>query len=239
MLPCLYRHLRLDCISLRRLVQYCSRESGVTGLTYVRCLTLELQPQPPERDEQQDQILQDGNRTTHKFWIALRTMKNVLRYTNHLSVFSIFQDRCADNAMGYWIPHESIIDVIQALPQCCTHLEIDCDGLDRPHLRRGHLCDSVRQLVPRLQSLRLRLAALCPSIFIPSYSFQESPDQERLQSQLSGAVPVPSLISLILNCSLNWHSDSVVCERLHRCYSNLVPTAFTSRLALAKITRQL
>ncbi len=54
--------------------------------------------------------------------------------------------------------------ILQSLPATCVNVEIDSSGYDLPHPESDHLCDILRQIIPRLRHLSLRLRHLCPAI---------------------------------------------------------------------------
>jgi hypothetical protein len=238
-LPCLYRHLRLDDRNLARFVDGPADKARDTALAHVQCLSIQLRSQQSQSDEHRDRIMQDGNHATHRLWANLRSLRVALRSMPNLSVFSIYQDKYADSAMGYWIPHDCLILILQSLPLSCIHLEVDCYGMDRADMRRGHLCDTIRSLLPRLESLRLCLSTLCAGLFLARYRFQEQVDPGYLQLLAKEAGPVLSLRSVIINCSPNWHTGSVVCACMHKYAGNVVPSASLSRISMVQILRQL
>ena len=79
----------------------------------------------------------------------------------------------------YCYCHECILSprffasIIKALPETCTDLELDTGGADKAHIDKAHiasssgddhdtLCEALHDVLPQLQHLRLRVAAICP-----------------------------------------------------------------------------
>ena len=67
----------------------------------------------------------------------------------------------------------SLAGILNSLPQSCMSLELKLDtkGRDDDPLcgffdtgASSHLCMTIRQLLPRLRHLRLRLGSICPSL---------------------------------------------------------------------------
>jgi hypothetical protein len=59
----------------------------------------------------------------------------------------------------------SLADIIRSLPQQCCNLELDTQGNDRAEAGCTHLREAIRDAVPGLQRLRLRLSTLCEALF--------------------------------------------------------------------------
>lgn len=238
-LPCMYRHLQLDCENLTRFVNRHTGEVPTAGLDQVECLSLELKPQQRASHEDREVVELRGNNATHQLWANLRLLRLVLQHTSHLSTFSISSDVFGNAAPGYWIPHEYLIELLRSLPQCCVHLELDCNGSDQCHLRRGHICDSIRQLLPRLRSLRLRLETLCPRVFSAAYVFEQQMDEDYLETLLSKTEVAQELRSIVLNTSLHWFRSTILCAGIHKCPPGRVPRRLQSRIPLARMMRRL
>lgn len=66
----------------------------------------------------------------------------------------------------------SVIELIDALPQTCTALEIDTSGFE---IYRGHehLCPHIAHMLPRLEHLRVRAGQICPAFINPPYHMKE------------------------------------------------------------------
>ena len=98
------------------------------------------------------------------------------------------------------IRRATIIALLDALPATCTNLELDTHAQDhREEDEKAHVCDAVRNLLPRMQHVRIRVGAMCSAMF--------SADQESHAPREDGAtdddlntVTTPHLRSLVLNC---------------------------------------
>jgi hypothetical protein len=58
-----------------------------------------------------------------------------------------------------------LADIIRSLPQQCCNLEFDTQGKNRTEAGFTHLCEAIRDAIPGLQHLRLRLSTLCEVLF--------------------------------------------------------------------------
>ncbi|KAI0189577.1 hypothetical protein EV127DRAFT_432144 [Xylaria flabelliformis] len=95
-----------------------------------------------------------------------------------------------------------IASIVHSLPESCTGLEVDIrhSSSFNPTLARTsvlsmpqshpHLCDSIRDMLPRLQHLRLRLPVLCSAIFSSSQDLRRQ------------AIHTPLLRTCLVNLSL-------------------------------------
>ncbi|KAI9723352.1 MAG: hypothetical protein M1812_001236 [Candelaria pacifica] len=108
---------------------------------------------------------------------ALRTHIGALSETieKHmplLTCFSLFVDHShgslamKDNTWdaGFGIGVEELASLVKALPSTCSSLELDTDGRDMHKANTTHLCPIIRDFLPRLRHLRLRLKYICPSL---------------------------------------------------------------------------
>jgi hypothetical protein len=66
---------------------------------------------------------------------------------------------------GFWLPIGILADIIRSLPQQCCNLEIDTQGKDSAEAGCTHLCEAIRDAIPGLHHLRLRLSILCEALF--------------------------------------------------------------------------
>ncbi|KAF1996999.1 hypothetical protein P154DRAFT_300386 [Amniculicola lignicola CBS 123094] len=92
------------------------------------------------------------------------------------------------------IPRATINALLVALPESCTNLELDTHGQDhREENEQMHVCDAVRDLLPRMQNVRIRLGAMCCAVFgkgVDGTTGDFTP------------IAVPKMKSLIVNCGL-------------------------------------
>ncbi|KAF2742674.1 hypothetical protein M011DRAFT_481443 [Sporormia fimetaria CBS 119925] len=85
----------------------------------------------------------------------------IVRKLEKLSTFSLV---FTNNSTP--LPQVIITELLPALPASCTNLELDSNH-DAHFLVGGkpHVCDVLRDLLPRMEHVRLRLRMLCGSIF--------------------------------------------------------------------------
>jgi hypothetical protein len=70
------------------------------------------------------------------------------------------------NLVQEWLlAAHGLADIIRSLPQQCCNLELDTQGKDRVESGCNHLCEAIRDAIPGLQRLRLRLGTLCEALF--------------------------------------------------------------------------
>jgi hypothetical protein len=63
------------------------------------------------------------------------------------------------------VPQSTLVQLVEALPQSCANLELDTLGYDaRAEIDATHLCDSLREVLPRMQHVRLRVRS-CEMLF--------------------------------------------------------------------------
>lgn len=91
-----------------------------------------------------------------------------------------------------------LMDLIEALPSSVTNLEIDTDGTDdlpayMDWKDRPHLCDVIREVLPRMQHVRLRIGGACERLFVESYDPNELEDMQIMH--------LPNLRTLVINTS--------------------------------------
>lgn len=93
----------------------------------------------------------------------------------------------------------AITELVRNLPESCVNLEIDANGLDIREITTPHLCDALRDVLPQLQHLRLRLADICPGIFAMGFN------EDGTTAHRSTVMPVvaPFLKTLVINCCAN------------------------------------
>ncbi|KAF2641812.1 hypothetical protein P280DRAFT_516838 [Massarina eburnea CBS 473.64] len=69
------------------------------------------------------------------------------------------------------LPPRVLSDILKALPPSVVNLELDTEGIDNiwenkpKHDDTVHLCHAISDLVPRLETLHLRLSCMCTELF--------------------------------------------------------------------------
>lgn len=128
-----------------------------------------------------------------------RLCKLAAKMTNMiaLSTFSLKVNRNAFRSKaGRLYLNRSLAEVLKNLPKSCVDLEIDTNGYDNQPANGDHLCNLLRQVLPRLHHFRVRLANLCPAIF--GYHPADDPFTWIY-------VTAPSLQTLVINGVISVH----------------------------------
>jgi hypothetical protein len=120
----------------------------------------------------------NASESTQQLWHLLEELGSILPSLDHLHSFS-FLVRTGEN--NIWIPGSLLATLLSSLPTTCTSLEIDTSGSDRVEPGTSHLCDTIRDILPQLEHLRLDLSTLCPKTFQPP-------------------TPCPTLTTLTISC---------------------------------------
>ncbi|KAF2849748.1 hypothetical protein T440DRAFT_125050 [Plenodomus tracheiphilus IPT5] len=120
----------------------------------------------------------------------------ILPQLNNLASFSLRLE-----LSGCSIPRATRAGLLKNMPSTCRHLEIDTRGQDHrePH-EQLHVCDALRQVLPQLHHVRIRIGAMCCAMLGTG---KISPDVIG-NWNLDEFTPValPNLKSLVLNCGL-------------------------------------
>lgn len=127
----------------------------------------------------------------------LRKISTLLPKMINLSTLSFtYNDSMPEHPRLIFMCRSAITELVKNLPTSCVNLEIDTHGLDKYDTTETHLCDALRDVLPRLQHLRLRLANLCPGIFAPGFNLDGTTSHQSI------IVPVvaPFLKTLVINC---------------------------------------
>ncbi|KAM0711912.1 hypothetical protein Q7P35_001282 [Cladosporium inversicolor] len=108
-------------------------------------------------------LLGAGERT-QQLWHLLEELATLLPSLTDLHSFSLRVQK-GDNQFS--LPRPLLATFLSTLPPTCTSLELDTSGSDRgePNPRTLHLCETLRDLLPRLEHFRLDLSTLCPQTF--------------------------------------------------------------------------
>ena len=200
-LPLLYSDLVLTNSNLEAFNQ----SFNVTHASLVRSLTMTVDPVQPAKKpgspygyaflEDPDRMMQVGSQQSKELWFLLHVSVDKIATMVEMMTFS-FNVSTLPKAVGFWIPRPLITEFIKILPKTCVNVEIDSRGNDYSEPGDAHLCDALREILPRLRHLRLRLSTLCPAILGDGFSPAQSGDM------LSNLRPVaaPQLKTLVINC---------------------------------------
>ncbi|KAF2471710.1 uncharacterized protein BDR25DRAFT_367473 [Lindgomyces ingoldianus] len=128
--------------------------------------------------------IHDGNRRYDDYTchlIIARLLDVIRRRLHRLQIFSLRSAEPSHNVFEQWqtgslahvhIPQSFLRFLLRALPPSCISLELD-DGRPLSFLRGQHLCSTLREVIPRLYHLRLRVGQYCPCLFDPEFSVPE------------------------------------------------------------------
>ena len=195
--------------------------------THIRVLSLHLNTIWPEQKDCRE--LQKNpqswpygaNPRTVEQWNYLDRLATLMK-TSILSLrsFSLRIDKLPEGGrrgehhsspQGAWMRSDTLAEILDSLPQSCTALELDTRGRDDDPVcgffatgASLHLCTSIRQVLPRLRHLRLRLGSICKSFFCA-----------RMNRAKETGDPISELRTLILTLNLAPNSAGVEeCEYL-------------------------
>lgn len=119
----------------------------------------------------------------------------VLAQMTNLATFSL-----SITLFGQYTPHKDTVGLIlSALPKSCINLELDLDiKFNDADTGLAHVCEAIRDLLPRLHNLRLNIGTLCPGLFSPNLAMDGSiKDETHFQARV-----YKSLKSLVINCDV-------------------------------------
>jgi hypothetical protein len=100
----------------------------------------------------------------------LHALCNCLASLSKLNTFSICLDNQVDSRC--YLPGPVLARIVRALPPSVVHLELDTEGIDRGWEHNPaenpaqHLCLAINDRMQNLESLRLRLSAVCTDLFL-------------------------------------------------------------------------
>lgn len=136
----------------------------------------------------------------------LQQLSKVLPGMVNLSTFSFtFRDERSHNAHPLQMPRPIITELVKNLPASVVSLEIDTDGLDWFVTHTPHLCEKLRDILPQLHHLRLRLAEVCPGVFATGFNRDGTMADE---PEITPVV-APSLRTAVINCRTgNWSTGA-------------------------------
>ena len=167
-LPLLYDHIVLRNSNLPSFW----KSFNSTSEALVRSLTMtidymptvERSSPPPTVDPVFDAyVIDERNRSVEAqpLWFHVRQTCGSLARMRNLTTFSFTV--LSGDLYNSWIPCSILGMLVQALPESCVNLEIDTQGEDLS-TRSYHICDKLRNVLPRLRHFRLRLKNMCPAL---------------------------------------------------------------------------
>ncbi|KAF2010442.1 hypothetical protein BU24DRAFT_58569 [Aaosphaeria arxii CBS 175.79] len=110
---------------------------------------------------------------------------------------------CVTRDMDCVLPRHLLVQIINALPESCVNLEVDTLGRDsRTQSEQLHVCDSIRQILPRMKYVRVRMGAMCSSMFGTRKTLHATEDGPASNDGNGEFLPIEttSLRSLVVNC---------------------------------------
>lgn len=128
---------------------------------------------------------------------GLLQLSRLLPKMINLSTLSFtYSDMMMGHPRPLFMPRSTVEALVENLPMSCVNLQIDTHGLDQYVYDQPHLCRALRQVLPRLQHLRLRLSDLCPGIFATGFKTDGTMADE---SEICPVI-APNLKTLVINC---------------------------------------
>lgn len=117
-----------------------------------------------------------------------------------ISFFLILEQRSESH-----IPQRSITRLVEDLPISCTSLELDTHANDDRnndyHGTPSHVCTALRRIMPRIQHVRLRIGAMCASMFGTGHiERMQIGEGEYPFLRLTGHVPLSNMKTLVISC---------------------------------------
>lgn len=145
-------------------------------------------------------------------------LATMLSNFNNLSTFSFYANR------GSWVTvsHDTLISLVDALPDSCVNLELDtkhCDVIESD----AHLCDHIRSRLPRMKHVRICLQFVCSALF------GTGPVLLAPKSEEFDPIPIPTMETLVMNCVKGGTSLlPLLCTHWHRGLPPLTATGWHS-----------
>ena len=173
--------------------------------------------------ESREDLEHYGSKATRALFEALDAFSmETLPYLKSLSTFSMTVEAPAKSTFslliepplevlaatpGFWI-HSGVANmVLQSLTSSVENLELDLGEYQFPgnNVDDHDRCARLRERLPRLRSLRLRLGSLCPALFY------EGDEDHSDHAQTS--VTAPHLETLVMNMDLGQGYSTSACSR--------------------------
>ncbi|KAL8918375.1 MAG: hypothetical protein Q9208_007394 [Pyrenodesmia sp. 3 TL-2023] len=201
--PLAWDSLSVNGDTLRAFIQWTKVDGASRMCDCVRSLSLRLDTFRTTNDE---------NRALHSgtfvpfikgLWDDVEELPAAVHAIGNLMSFSLRIDRPFSGVMPQGHSHDPrgarmgsriLGQILDALPVSCVDLELDTKALvqkeespEYPAVGSDHLCIKLRNLLPRLRHVRLRMT-VCPSFLRSGSEF----------------VKAPRLLSLIINLNVGW-----------------------------------
>jgi hypothetical protein len=204
-LPLLYRDILLTALNLDAF----QRTFNISHAPLVQSITITINPVQPAKGPATSypnlfypiEFLQDetdmkltGSKGSKVLWQHSRRTPDKLARMVNLKTFSLTVST-ESVTIGFWIPRPVIAQIVEALPEACVNLEIDSRGNDYFKPGSGHICDTLRGMLPRLRHLRLRLSTLCPAFLGSGFKPEEFKSMSSFEP-----LAAPCLQTLVVNC---------------------------------------
>ncbi|GAB7330266.1 hypothetical protein MBLNU13_g01916t1 [Cladosporium sp. NU13] len=101
-----------------------------------------------------------ASESTQQLWRLLEEELGV-RILPSLHSLTSFSLRVLRGRNHFWLPRPLLAALLSRLPGTCKSVEIDTFGSDRAEPGTRHLCETVRDILSRLEHLRLNLSTMC------------------------------------------------------------------------------
>jgi hypothetical protein len=99
------------------------------------------------------------------------------------------------------VPRATLIELLEALPEICTNLELDTGAQDhREEQEKAHVCEAIRGLLPHMQNVRIRIGAMCSAMFGIGNSSSDG----------FKPIALPNIRSLVVSCAI-FNGQQVQC----------------------------
>lgn len=162
----------------------------------ISALTVAITPENPAVDaagyfvEDEEHMKQNGSSKTKALWGQLQGLVTLINKMTNLLIFSfVVTDKAGP--IGFWIPRPMIASMVEIVSKSCVSLEIDTKGNDFREPGSAHLCDKIRDILPRLRHFRVRLGTFCSAMFCANKSVNDTIEDQTI---------APSLETVIVNC---------------------------------------
>ena len=233
-LPLLYSDILLTNSNL----EVFGKSFNITHAPLVCSLTMTIDPVQPAKDttapypntflEDEQHMKQHGSQQSQHLWSLLRVSADKIATMLKMMTFS-FTVSSHPSAIGFWIPRPLITEFVKILPETCVSVEVDSRGNDYFKPGDAHLCEALREILPRLRYLRVRLSTLCPAILGDGFNPSRS---DRMLSKFTPVV-APQLKILIFNCI----PRTIFGSQAHICgtFQENPYTSYTTNLLEARI----
>lgn len=184
--PLLYGNIVLKHSNIARFI----RQFNIIYRPLVQWLTLRFDPDD----------FSDGDKRVLLLF-NIDKLSEIIGRLSRLSSFSFCLSNCRFASKGR-LSHDTLITLLDALPESVVNLEIDTGGVDALSIRQDlHLCSTIRRLLPRMKHVRLRLHYMCSSLFGEGNRIPR-PDIVPLRrlNEPFRPIAVPNLQTLVINC---------------------------------------